>query len=150
VTVASSSIGAGKTLALSVADERTKGVIGRRGVGGGMGGSITTDQDVAALVRTQLADGLQRNGFAVTAAADDPRRLNVEVRAIDSELVQGFWAGSVNTSAALKAEARNGDQTFDRMYRSEQQKTALVVPGADKNEALLNTVVSQVLDKMLQ
>src|SRR5215813_6014015 len=81
VTVASSSIGAGKTLALSVADERTKGVIGRRGVGGGMGGSITTDQDVAALVRTQLADGLQRNGFAVTAAAADPRRLNVEVRA---------------------------------------------------------------------
>jgi uncharacterized lipoprotein YajG len=144
-------LGGSRPVALKVADERPRSPIGRRGAGGGIGGSITTDQDLAEVLRTQIADGLQRAGFMVVngATTQDTPTMSVKVRALEYELATGSWSGSINTIAALKASCRNGTLTYEKLYRAEQKKTALVVPSASTNQRLLNDTLSEALRKVL-
>jgi hypothetical protein len=145
-----SGMGGGHVVAVHVVDERPRSLIGRRGAGGSVGGSITTDQDVAELVREKIIDALQRDGFAPTRdGAGGDRKLNVEVRFLEYELAMGFWTGSVNTRAALKAACRNGDATYERLYRGEHKRGAFVVPSASTNERLLNVALSEALGGLL-
>src|SRR5690349_5242498 len=148
--VTSSNLGAGRRVVVGVVDERPRSLIGRRGAGGSIGGSITTDQDLAELVRGKVAEGLQQYGFApISADGTEAPRMNVELRFLEYELAVGFWTGSVNTRAALKAICRNGTDTYEHLYRAEGKRGAFVVPSADKNEMLLNQTLSEALNGML-
>ena len=150
VHVTGSTLGAGHRVVIAVADERPRSLIGRRGAGGSVGGAITTDQDLAELVRGKLAEGLQQYGFApISADGTAAPRMNVEVRYLEYELAQGFWTGSVNTRAALKGICRNGAESYEHLYRAEGKRGAFVIPSADKNEMLLNETLSEALNGML-
>lgn len=151
VRVANSTVGAGRRVVVAVVDERPRSLIGRRGAGGSVGGAITTDQDLAELVRGKVAEGLQRSGFApVSADGAEAPKMKVEIRFLEYELAMGFWTGSINTRAALKAICRNGADGYERLYRAEGKRGAFVVPSASKNELLLNQTLSDALNKMLE
>jgi hypothetical protein len=95
VRVPTSNVGAGRRVVIAVVDERPRSLIGRRGAGGSVGGAITTDQDLAELVRGKLAQGLQQYGFApVSADGAEAPKMNVEVRFLEYELAMGFWTGA--------------------------------------------------------
>jgi uncharacterized lipoprotein YajG len=146
---AASSVGGGRRVLLTAVDERPRSLIGRRGAGGSIGGAITTDQDLADLIRQKMADGLQRSGFAPSAGDGTDPRMNVEVRALEYELAMGFWSGSVNTRAAVKAICRNGDAAYEKLYRAEDKRGAFFIPTASANTRMLNKTLGDVLDKAL-
>src|SRR5712691_10526568 len=81
VAVASSGVGTGRSVQVAVVDERPRSLIGRRGAGGQIGGTITTDQAVDEVVRAKLVEGLQRDGFTIaTGGGSDTRTMKVEIR----------------------------------------------------------------------
>lgn len=148
VDVASGDVGRGVTVAFRVVDERDSKAIGNRGGAFGKGAKITTTQDVAALVHEQLADGLRKKGFEVTdySEAASPR-LSVELRSLSYGTSVGFWTGGVETQAAIKGVAVRDGRTYEKMYRYDNEKRVVIVPGAGKNEEMINGALKDVLQQ---
>jgi uncharacterized lipoprotein YajG len=71
VQIAPGNVGQGKKIAIVVLDERTRSRIGNRGVIG-MGADITSDEDVAAIVRGKLF----KNRDSIQMAQNQAIRVN--------------------------------------------------------------------------
>jgi len=147
----SSNVGVGKEVGLIVVDERPKQIIGHRGTAYGAAAEITSNQDVAAVVREKLRIGLASNGFRVVNAMNKTSpALKVEIRLIEYTTSTGFWTGGIHTRAAFKGICRNGAQEYENIYRQENEERVMVVPTAETNEEWINRVVGQALEKILQ
>ena len=151
VEVAESNIGEGHPVAVHVVDERTSTEIGRRGSGMVRGAAITSEQDMADVFANEIVKGLETMNFdAVLApsAGAGGALLRVDIRSIEHETSTGFWTGGVHVRGAIKATATRGANTYDQMYRVDDEKRVMVVPGADSNAEQINTTVSAVLQEM--
>lgn len=153
VEVAASNIGEGHPVAVHVVDERTSTEIGRRGTGMVRGAAITSEQDMAALFSDEIIKGLKAMNFDAVAvpsgsAGSGGALLRVDIRTIEYETSTGFWTGGVHVRGAMKATATRGGNTYDQMYRVDDEKRVMVVPGADSNAEMINTTVSAVLQEM--
>ena len=152
VNVVSSAVGGGQPVEVEVVDERPRNIIGRRGAGGQIGATITIDQDLEQLVREQLEEGLQKNGFAIAGEGDgrEASSMKVEIRAFEYVLVMGFWTGSAQTNATMKAICRNGDETYEELFRTDHKRGAYAIPTGSKTDRILNEALSEILEKILQ
>lgn len=146
--VAPSALGQGVELAIEVVDERPSQSLGRRGSGFGPAAEITTEQDVAAVVRDAVVDGMRKHGFAIAAGAA-PAQLKVELRLLEYSTSQGFWTGGIQVQAALKAIATREGRRFEQVYRSDNENRVVLVPTAGTNEEWINAGLSDVLGKLM-
>jgi uncharacterized lipoprotein YajG len=151
LTVSGSDVGKARVISLKIVDERPKQVLGHRGTAYGSAAEITTDQDVSEIVRDKVSEGLRANGFdVVSAGANSPLSMKVEIRLIEYSTSTGMWTGGIHTKAALKVVCKNGSRDYENLYRQENEDRIMVVPTAEKNEEFLNKVVAQTLDKIFQ
>ena len=143
--------GQGRTVLLTVVDERPRNTLGTRGVKG-MGAELTVQGDLTNVVRTAIADGLQRQGFVITSdKPTDGRELRVEIRNLDYGVTSGFWAGSLRTECGLKAICIIGSaRPYEKLYRGEHQESVQVVQSAEANEKYLNSTISKAINSLLQ
>jgi uncharacterized lipoprotein len=148
VVLATSTLGQGVSVAVGVVDERPSQSLGRRGTAYGAAAEITTDQDVGALVRTEIENGLRQHGFNIAATGADTQ-LVVEIRLLEYKTSTGFWTGGVNVQAALKAIATRAEHRFEHLYRTDNENRVVISPTADTNEAWINAGLSDVLTKLL-
>jgi len=147
--VATTTEGKGVSVALRVLDERDSKSIGNRGSAYGKAAKITTAEDVAAIVHSQIHEGLTNKGFNVVPFdAGAPVTLSVEIRALSYDTSVGFWTGGVEVKSALKASAKRGTLEYDKLYRSDEEKRVAVVPTAAKNEEWINAALTDVLNQM--
>ena len=136
---------------MEVVDERPQSIIGRRGAGGQIGATITIDQDFEELVREELEEGLKKNGFAIAGAdGREASSMKVEIRAFEYVLVQGFWSGSAQTNAAMKAICRNGDESYEKLFRTDHKRGASVIPSGDKTDRMLSETLTAILEEILK
>jgi uncharacterized lipoprotein len=145
------SVGQGRTVLLTVVDERPRTTLGTRSVKG-MGAELTVQGDLTNIVRTAVTEGLQRQGFVVTSdKAADGRELRVEIRNLDYGITSGFFAGSLRTECGLKAICIIGaKRPYEKLYRGEHQESVQVVQSAEANERYLNDALSQAINALLQ
>lgn len=153
VEVAASNIGEGHPVSVYVVDERTTTEIGRRGTGMVRGAAITTEQDMAAVFADEIIKGLRAMNFDAVkvpspAAGLGAVLLRVDIRTIEYETSMGFWTGGVHVRGAMKATATREASSYDQLYRIDEEKRVMVVPGADSNAEMINTAVSAVLQEM--
>jgi len=150
IDVTGSTVGSGISVQVSVIDDRASKSLGRRGGGYGPAAEITAEGDIAAVVRERVTSGLQRKGFSVgqQPGASGPR-LEVQIRLLDYGTSTGFWTGGVQIQSTLKAEASNGGESFEKLYRSDREERVAVVPAAEKNAEWLNRALSESLNEML-
>jgi uncharacterized lipoprotein YajG len=150
VDYARSDDGKSRQVSVQVVDERDNTDLGHRGAANiGAGGKISTDQNVAELVRDAVFDGLKAKGFTpVNFNKSVDRQLQVAVRSINYATSTGFWTGGIETKAALKAHASVPNKEYDKLYRIENEERVVVVPTADHNTQLLNKALSDVLAQM--
>ena len=149
IDLSESNIGNGKTVALKVIDERPEESLGHRGSAFMKGAEITTDQDVASVIYEEISEALQKQGFSTVPFDEKEKRsLKVEIRLIEYYTSTGFWTGGVHTKSALKAIARNGVDTYDKLYRVENEERVIFVPGAEHNEKIINTVIGDAIEEI--
>jgi uncharacterized lipoprotein len=153
VEVTPSDIGGGHAVSVYVVDERDSTEIGRRGTGAMKGAAITTEQDVASVFRRSIVENLNKMGYAASESlAGDPvagaTLLRVDIRAISYETSMGFWTGGVHARGSMKATGTRGSTVYDKLYRVDDEKRVVVVPGADSNAQMVNTTVSALLQEM--
>jgi uncharacterized lipoprotein YajG len=148
IAVAASEVGHGTPVAVQVVDERPSAMLGQRGPM--RSAEIRTTQNVDQVVETAVRDGLSRQGFApVALGAEAPVSLKVEVRDLRYETGTGFWTGGIFTRAALKAVASRGSETFEQMYRAENEERVVFVPTEAADTESINKVLSEAIAKML-
>jgi uncharacterized lipoprotein len=144
-----SNIGKGKSVAVKVVDERPKETIGHRGAGYLTGAEITTDQDISSVIYDEVEGALERKGFkAVSFTEEEKRFLKIEVRLIDYSTSAGFWHGYLHTKSAMKVFAKNGVDSYEKLYREENEENLWFVPGDEHNVELINIIVGDVIEQM--
>jgi Uncharacterized lipoprotein len=149
VSFPSSELGKGKEVFLTVVDERPKQILGHRGTAYGAAAEITSNDDMATVIREKMSAGLSSNGFRVkTGSSLVSTSMKVEIRLIEYTTSTGFWTGGVHTRAAFKGVCKNGFREYGNLYRQENEERVLVVPDAETNEQWINRAVGQALDKI--
>jgi uncharacterized lipoprotein len=141
----------GRTVYLTVVDERPRQTLGTRSVKG-VGAELTVAGDLTKVVRTSVADGLQRQGFVITShRAADGHELRVEIRNLDYNVTQGFWAGTLRVECGLKAICIVGSaRPYERLYRGEDMEKVQFVQGNQANEKYINNAISKAINSLLQ
>jgi len=136
------------SVAVRVVDDRPSKSLGRRGNGMVKAAEISSAQDLAAVVHASVVDGLRKKGFVVVdyQGTADPR-LTLEIRMLEYSTSAGFWTAGVHVQGAIKAVAVRGAETYDRMYRTENEQRIVIVPTASTNEKWINEALTEVLQQ---
>ena len=152
VSVPTANLGGGANVYVHTVDERTSDVLGNRGAGA-VGAEISASTaDVIGAVDQSLTTGLRNLGFTIVPAASaDTSELKVEVRALQYKVAMGFWAGSLDVDAALKAICIRGrDRTYEQLHRGHYEDSLQVVQGADNNNEYINSALSSAINEVLR
>jgi uncharacterized lipoprotein YajG len=140
-----------KQIVLVSADERTSTSIGNRGVGVGMSAEITTNDDLAALIESQLKAALSARGFDVVAGRNrELHELRVELRNVQYQVTPGIVTGHLRAEAALKGICSfGGERKYEHLYRGESTEEVFVVQFAESNTKHLNTALSAAMSNIM-
>jgi uncharacterized lipoprotein len=148
--VVASSMGHGVTVAVHVVDRRRSPVLGHRGLDS-KNAAIRTEQDVGALIRGEITDGLARKGFAAARFEGQPGRLlTVEIQRIDYTTDMDFWKGIVQAEAVLNVSTIKDGSKFERAYSGSRMETTVEAPRAKTNQRLINGAISDALQRLLE
>ena len=150
--VTTSDIGNGKTVYLTVADERESDTVGNRGAAMMKGAKITLEQDLSAVVQSALIEMLQKKGFDVRHDGTYGMHpsLKVDIRGLEYSTSTGFWTGGVQVTAALKATVEAETERYENFYRFDNEDRVVVVPGADSNNERINAALNDVLHQLIR
>lgn len=141
-----SQIGAGRTVAVTVVDERPTQNLGKRS---SIGGTIKMDQNLAVIYQDALMAGLRTKGFSpVGGEAKADSRLKVEIRGLNQVSTTGFWTMGSNIDAAVKAYADAGPSHYEQIYRAGAEHRTIAVSGAKALNAKINAVVNEQLQSL--
>jgi uncharacterized lipoprotein YajG len=150
IDLAETDEGHNATVTVKVVDERPDDALGHRGAAF-KGAKITASQDIEDLFRKEIMQGLAKKGFKPTNCGKDSKpNLKVEIRLLEYSTSMGFFTGGIHTKVTLKAVADVNGQTYENLYRVENEKRVMFVPTASANEKYLNQVVSDILTKLFQ
>jgi uncharacterized lipoprotein YajG len=142
--------GHGMSIAIVVKDERSTQDLGHRGNGVASAATITSDSDIAAVVRQYLAEGFTHRGFKVVSATDDSKDvITVRVRALKTELHQGFWTGHQEANGAAQLVAVKGEHSYENFYRVDSKQSKFWVPTAGQNSEYINGALSNLIGKII-
>jgi uncharacterized lipoprotein YajG len=143
--------GGGSTVHVKVVDERPDKGLGHRGTAYGKGAPITTEQDMESLILEELLTGLAKKGFTpMRCGADNEPNLKVEIRLFKYSTSTGFWTGGIHTKAAFKVFADAHGNTYEKMYRVDNEDRVVVVPTAETNQEYLNKLLTDVLLQLFE
>jgi uncharacterized lipoprotein YajG len=141
-------VGHGQRVGVKVVDERSTTIIGRRGPQ--RTAEIRAVQDARQVVDDAVKQGLRNQGFEpVSFDKTYPVTLEVQLRELSYDATAGFFSGGVHTKAALKAVARHPNESFEEMYRVEEEERVVVVPTEASDAERVNLALSHVIDQML-
>lgn len=148
--VSQSTLGNGVTVAVRVIDTRRSSIIGHRGVDS-KNAAIKTEQDIVALFRQKIVEGLTRKGFAAVVFEGQPgRSLTVEIRQIDYTTDMDFWKGLIQTEAVISASMIKDGAKFEQVYSGKRSETTVEAPRAKTNERLINGAISDALQRLFE
>ena len=150
VSVTESAAGLGKVVALKVIDARADKALGYRTTRSDKDSAIITNQDVAKVVQLKIYDSLKKSGFNVDIVDNGPRALKVEIRNLEYSVPTGSWTGGIRVLATLNVVVKNGDTTYENLYQITNNERVVIKPDREKNEALINKTLSDVLQRLLQ
>lgn len=145
----SSPVGHGKSVGVRVIDARDSHVIGGRPTGYGPAADITVGPSFRDAVEKELNKALRRNRFKPVAYNDAKRQLTVRITNLRYEQRAGFWTAGLQIKGSLEASARAGGRSFDRVYRAQNDQRIVVTPGSKDDARYVNTVVSKLINKLI-
>lgn len=148
-TVYQSDMGKGKKVALRVLDDRDDEIIGKRGATQAFGAAkITTDQDLANLLRNVFTEGLQKKGFEPVGPTDSSLSVKVELRTLAYDTSMGLWTGGNIGKAAVKVIAtRPSGETYENTYRNQGEVRTVWIGSQETNSKVVNEALDGALDK---
>ena len=139
--------GRGQAVSVRVTDERSRVALGNKIPTGG--GELSPAEDPAEVVRAAIVLGLTRLGFTASGG-QGANELDVELRAIDYKVTQGFWAGALNVDVAMKAVCSvDGRRVYEKLHRGHSDESIQLAQTGSANERYINSALSQAINNVL-
>jgi len=142
--IPTSNVGNGTKLFFRFIDDRDDISVGHRGVGSA--GATITANDLPNSVETRLREILQKKGFVLvdSGSSSDPS-VTYRLRSFKFEISQGLFTGTQAASAALEVEASKASQTFEHVYRANNEHDIFYVPDGGDLDGEMNGLLGKVL-----
>lgn len=144
-----SNIGEGRTLFIEVVDSRESSAIGSRG---GMYKStslITLANDLPTAIRDVASKQFREMGFVVQAAPGASADIRIFVDKLSYSDPETSAVGfDVSLESVLRVEARQNRDVYNGRYQVKTNRTYATVPGRDRNEEMINEVLSGSLQRL--
>jgi hypothetical protein len=151
VSVQPANLGGGSSVYVHAVDERQSDVLGNRAAGA-VGAKISVSSaEIVAVVDQSLVTGLRDLGFAPSPQpVKGVPELRVEIRVLEYKVSMGFWAGSLDIDAAMKAICiRGNDRGHEQLHRGHYEDAVLVVQSASNNDEYINKALSGAINEIL-
>ena len=150
VTGPTNTVGGGRTVAVTVVDDRYSTTLGTRGAPG-FGAKVSLSRDLASVVQAAVIDGLRNQGFdPVGEKSIDGRELRIEIRNLNYIFTPVLFYGVVRTYYSMKAFCVLGDKRlYERVYRGEREENVVAPPGDQSNENSVNETLSTAIEELL-
>lgn len=146
-----SDVGAGHVVALRVIDARESAGagVGSRDPAFGDRQVIESREDIAAVLRAQIAQGLQAHGFKTGPYAETAdRRLTVRLETFAYETSSAVVTSKVLVRSGIAIEAAGPDQRFERQFRTESTDRVAFSPGAEGRERAVNAALTDLIEQL--
>ncbi len=150
VTVEKSNIGQGRSLNLTVIDKRPVKTLGSRG-------GIYSDTALVTIaggpeepIRQELVGALNGYGFSVIDAANADIDLTIEIETLGYQTQGDKYPLLIKNNILLKAICNKKGSEFISRYSANKEEEVLVPPTANKNERMINSLVSKALSALVK
>lgn len=150
VTTQPTPVASGTIIGLAVEDNRSTHKLGEVGDPNTQMVDVSLTEDFRPRIYEEVARALTAVGFNVAPFSDHlERSLMIDVRRLELSSTKQAFVFDTELRAELGAVARNGGDTYDRLYYVRTRKETAAPPFLKDSNALVNTAVSQALDDIL-
>jgi uncharacterized lipoprotein YajG len=130
-------------------DARSFLEIGRRAEGSRTESAITTDSDIAVVLRSKVTEILEAKGFRVASArASAIPTLEVELRELSYRQLTEAGKRKVTVQVVLGTSVKNGAKAYRNNVRADQEQKILLEPVAKTNENWINETFAAALEAL--
>jgi len=143
--------GGGHPVTVKVVDERPRRTLGTRGASG-YGADLTIEGDLVSIIRDAVVEGMQQHNFKpLTGSNPEGRELRVEIRNLDYDVTDEFWAYKIRVVYGLKAICiRDTSRPYEQHYHGEHVSRALMTKSAEQNNTYVSDAVSVAVNSLLR
>ena len=149
VAVEAANIGQNQPVQVIAVDSRDQSAFGTRGGVYKETALVQPANDVKAAIEDAVRKGLQTQGFNAFNAGADATRLEVRLEQLDYVPEEGSVVNEVTLSLTLLAEATRGDVVHTGTYKSSVVHDLPLTPTADRNQTMVNEILSGAITRML-
>ncbi|MTT52294.1 hypothetical protein F1529_07335 [Alcanivorax sp. VBW004] len=147
--VEAANIGQNQPVQVIAVDSRDQSAFGTRGGVYKETALVQPANDVKAAIEDAVRKGLQTQGFNAFNAGADATRLEVRLEQLDYVPEEGSVVNEVTLSLTLLAEATRGDVVHTGTYKSSVIHDLPLTPTADRNQTMVNEILSGAITRML-
>ncbi len=133
-------------VSVTVYDDRVSHVLGSRGGVYEETNRITTAPNFTLAVRSSVELALRERGLQVTESEDVPQ-FQVYIDKLEYLVPDASYVTQINLKALGRVVILNDDRRFEGRYSSEISKKVVSAPSDKDNVALVNDLVSDVLER---
>ncbi|MGK0441533.1 MAG: putative lipoprotein [Pseudohongiellaceae bacterium] len=130
-------------------DQRSNKVIGSRGGAYPDTSIITPSNDINAAMIKATKQGLRQQGFVIDEQQTPAATMKIILNTLSYEQDEESITSKVNLTTVLLLEVVVADKTYRGRYKSASSHQLVVNPSAEKNELLINTALSETLQRSL-
>lgn len=143
-------VASGTIIGLAIEDTRSTQKLGEVGDPNTQMVDVSLTEDFRPRLYDEVSRLLTGLGFSVVPYSDNlERAVTVEVRRLELSSIKQPFVFDTELRAELGAVARNGGDTYDRLYYVRSRKETAGPPFLKDSNALVNTAVAQALEDIL-
>ncbi len=143
-SVEESTIGAGRSIFITVDDARASAVLGEMG----KGGQIHTSQDLAETIGSSLVEAFEKQGFNISSPNDqNASELLVILQKLSYSMDNNTLSTGVETKSSMKVVVEG--KGFIRTYNNSEQRTTPFSANADSNNSQLSNTLGSLVEKII-
>lgn len=142
--VAGDPIGQQEPVFLRVIDARPNAIVGSRGYNPAKS-AISVSNDFTSHIQVHAEKALKQLGFVVTEHRSAPLQLTVSVKKLDYRVASAAVIFDVYLNAEVAVTVADNGRFFRAAYRTNANNKFAAAPSAEKNEQLINQVLTRAL-----
>lgn len=142
-SIQSSNIGSGKTVTVSVLDERSQSLDAQYAAA-----KIDPSQNVSQIFTDQINQGLAAKGFNTTATMA-ANQLTAKIVSINYSAASSYLGQNSQTVVALQVIATNKNGTYSKTYRASSYSDAYLTATRSDAYEQVNNALNKVLTNLL-
>lgn len=139
--------GEGRSVLVTAEDQRAVKVIGTRGGLYAETSTISVANSLTDAVAQAASAKLAAQGFSINSLQTDAV-MNIIIDEISYDVPESKITKTIKLAAKLRVELNSGDKTYTGQYQTQSEQQALVSPSAEKNEKLINDLLSKTLQRV--